>query len=66
MAVCAACGIENRAAARFCDACGAHLHATVESREQRKTVTVVFCDIVGSTAIGERLDAESVRNLLER
>ena len=29
------------------------------SLEQRKTVTVVFCDVTGSTALGERLDSES-------
>src|SRR5207253_3224742 len=34
--------------------------------EVRKTVTVVFSDLSGSTALGERLDAESVRRLLGR
>jgi len=28
-------------------------------REVRKTVTVVFTDVTGSTAMGERLDPES-------
>src|SRR5207253_978431 len=37
-----------------------------ESREQRKTVTVVFCDVTGSTALGERLDAESFRHVMAR
>lgn len=32
----------------------------------RKTVTVVFCDLVGSTSIGERLDPESVRCAIGR
>ena len=36
------------------------------SREQRKTVTVLFCDVTGSTALGERLDPESLRRVLAR
>ena len=36
------------------------------SREVRKTVTVLFCDIAGSTAIGERVDAETVRKTMSR
>lgn len=34
--------------------------------EVRKTVTVIFCDVVGSTALGERLDPESLRRLMAR
>ena len=60
---CAACGAENRASARFCDACGAPL-AGEPAREQRKVVTVLFCDVAGSTALGERLDPEAVRNVM--
>src|SRR5665647_2075356 len=32
----------------------------------RRTVTVLFCDLAGSTELGERLDPESLRSLLER
>ena len=35
-------------------------------REVRKTVTVVFCDVTGSTALGERLDPESLRTVMSR
>ena len=49
---CVTCGAENRDGAQFCDSCGAKL-APTESREQRKTVTVLFCDVVGSTSLGE-------------
>jgi class 3 adenylate cyclase/predicted ATPase len=35
-------------------------------REQRKTVTVLFCDVTGSTALGESVDPEAVRALLAR
>ncbi|HEY6054095.1 MAG TPA: adenylate/guanylate cyclase domain-containing protein, partial [Gaiellaceae bacterium] len=34
--------------------------------EQRKVVTVLFCDVTGSTALGERLDPEALRALLAR
>src|SRR5688500_14951760 len=36
------------------------------SREQRKTVTVLFCDLAGSTALGETVDPERLRALLAR
>jgi len=35
-------------------------------REVRKTVTVLFADVTGSTALGERLDAESLRRVMSR
>ncbi|HJQ73644.1 MAG TPA: adenylate/guanylate cyclase domain-containing protein [Gaiellaceae bacterium] len=65
MAVCASCGAENREGARFCDACGSPLESGAQ-RETRKTVTVVFCDVTGSTAIGESTDPEALRGLLAR
>jgi len=46
--------------------CGAPLDASAGAREQRKTVTVVFCDVVGSTALGETRDPEVVRAVLAR
>ena len=36
------------------------------AQEQRRTVTVVFCDLTGSTALGETLDPERLRTLLAR
>src|SRR5204863_7920290 len=33
---------------------------------QRKVVTVLFCDVVGSTSLGERTDPEVLRTLLAR
>ena len=35
-------------------------------REQRKTVSVLFCDVTGSTALGESIDPEALRGLLAR
>jgi class 3 adenylate cyclase/tetratricopeptide (TPR) repeat protein len=36
------------------------------AHEQRKTVTVLFCDVVGSTSLGESTDPEALRALLAR
>lgn len=44
--------------------CGAQLGVSGESGEQRKLVSVLFCDVVGSTALGEHLEAESLRRVL--
>ena len=65
MVVCASCGAENREGARFCDSCGAPL-AAAPTREVRKVVTVLFCDVTGSTALGERIDPESLRRVMAR
>ncbi len=66
MRACPSCGQENREGARFCKACGAPLEAAPPSREQRKTVTVLFCDVTGSTALGESTDPEALRAVLAR
>jgi class 3 adenylate cyclase/tetratricopeptide (TPR) repeat protein len=58
---CPACGSENAADAKFCSQCGARLDVAARPVEERKIVTVVFCDLVGSTAKAERLDPEDVR-----
>jgi len=60
---CSACGAENPTGARFCNACGAAL-AAEPAREVRKVVTVLFCDVTGSTAMGERLDPEQLRGVM--
>jgi class 3 adenylate cyclase/tetratricopeptide (TPR) repeat protein len=60
MAGCPSCGRENPDDARFCNACGAQLTRT-DAREVRKTVTVLFADVVGSTALGEATDPEALR-----
>ncbi len=63
---CEACGHENPETNKFCGECAASLVAAEPSSEVRKTVTTVFCDVVGSTAMGEALDPESVRHVMER
>jgi class 3 adenylate cyclase/tetratricopeptide (TPR) repeat protein len=63
--ICPNCGRENPEGSAFCNACGTSLAAEVV-REVRKTVTVLFCDVAGSTAMGERLDPESLRRVMDR
>ena len=64
--LCSACGRENLADARFCHACGAPLTAGSDHTEERKVVTVLFTDVAGSTALGERLDPELLRRVMWR
>jgi class 3 adenylate cyclase/tetratricopeptide (TPR) repeat protein len=64
--ICPSCGHENPADAKFCSECGTSLTAAAPATEQRKVVTVVFSDVTGSTALGERLDPESIRRVLAR
>ncbi len=62
MTACPSCGAENRADARFCDSCGAELEpSSAPAREERKIVSVLFCDLVGFTAESEQADPEDVR-----
>jgi class 3 adenylate cyclase/tetratricopeptide (TPR) repeat protein len=63
---CPACQFENPDGARFCAGCGNPLDVRAPAREVLKTVTVVFCDVTGSTALGERLDPESLRHVMAR
>src|SRR5579864_7112133 len=66
MVACARCGAENPDGFRFCGSCGAPLIAEAPPRESRKVVTALFCDVTGSTALGERLDPEVLRGTLSR
>ncbi len=65
MATCAVCGYRSELAFRFCPECGAPA-AAAKAREQRKVVTVLFCDVTGSTQLGEESDPEALRGLLAR
>jgi class 3 adenylate cyclase/tetratricopeptide (TPR) repeat protein len=70
---CPHCGVDNAPAAKFCNECGASLNAPlgppvsetprVQAREvgERRHLTVLFCDLVGSTAIAAKLDPEEWR-----
>jgi class 3 adenylate cyclase len=62
---CPSCGRENPFGFRFCGSCGAVLAQEAQA-DVRKTVTVVFCDLVGSTSLGERTDPEVLREVMAR
>src|SRR3954469_5498585 len=66
MAVCANCGTENPDQAKFCLECGMPLSAPAATPEERKLVTVLFADVAGSTQLGERLDAEGLKDVMSR
>ena len=66
MAACPLCGEANPERARFCLACGAPLEGPAAPREMRKTVTIVFTDLIESTPLGERFDPETYRSMISR
>ncbi len=69
---CSACGSENPADKRFCGDCGTARPTTLDTSQtstgasspERRLMTVVFVDLVGSTALGERLDPEDLRKVI--
>jgi class 3 adenylate cyclase/tetratricopeptide (TPR) repeat protein len=64
---CPTCGEENPERARFCLNCATPLAgAAPPAGEVRKTVTILFADIVSSTSRGEQTDPESTRRMLAR
>jgi class 3 adenylate cyclase len=66
MAECVACGELNVDDARFCNACGSPLPGGDDGIEIRKTVTILFCDVVGSTELGGKTDPETTRRVMTR
>jgi class 3 adenylate cyclase/tetratricopeptide (TPR) repeat protein len=66
MLTCQHCGRDNPDEARFCLLCGRPLEPGAPPREARKVVTVLFSDVIGSTGLGERLDPETMRNVMAR
>src|SRR5918995_592886 len=66
MTVCPSCGEENPKRFRLCGFCGAELAPGAPPQEVRKTVTIVFSDLKGSTSLAEKLDSESLREVMTR
>ena len=74
MVKCARCGANNQPGAKYCSECAAPLTAfvtvaaAVQSRGgiagERRHLTVLFCDLVGSTEIASRLDPEEWREIV--
>jgi class 3 adenylate cyclase len=62
VAACPACGQVNPEIARYCLACGVLIEQDAgQLAEERKVVTVLFCDLVGFTAASDHADPEDVR-----
>lgn len=69
MIKCPGCGEENPPKFRLCGYCGVALVAAPPAlpvRELRKTVTIIFSDLKGSTALTETLDTEAMHEVKER
>jgi class 3 adenylate cyclase/tetratricopeptide (TPR) repeat protein len=70
MVICSNCGSENPSQFKLCGFCGTVLPvsepAVLATPDERKTVTIVFTDLVGSTSLGERIDPEVMSGLLNR
>src|SRR5919201_5473042 len=65
MPTCPNCGRESDSASVFCRHCGAQLSPASPSREQRKTVTILICDLVDSTGLASG-DPEAYRRVQAR
>jgi class 3 adenylate cyclase/tetratricopeptide (TPR) repeat protein len=63
---CPHCGAPAADGAHFCPNCGTPLAGAPPGAEVRKTVTILFCDVVRSTSVGERVDPESLRRVMTR
>jgi len=63
---CPSCGTSNPARYRLCGSCGTRLAAPTSAHAPRRFVTIVTSDLKGSTALGEKLDPESLREILSR
>src|SRR6516164_7001782 len=59
---CRSCGAELPADAAFCPTCGVPVGLARD--EERKLVTVIFADVTGSTALGEQLDPEELKEVM--
>lgn len=67
---CRQCGHRNRPRARFCDSCGTAVGEAetpgggLKPEAERRQLTVMFCDLVGSTELSSRLDPEDLREVM--
>jgi class 3 adenylate cyclase len=66
MVLCSNCGETSPPGFKFCPHCGTPLATERPNVELRKTVTVYFSDLAGSTALGEKLDSEALREVMTR
>ena len=78
MKLCHSCQQENPPQAKFCNSCGARFNASgngdqiavqgegksFERSAERRQLTILFCDLVGSTNLSEKLDPEEYRQVI--
>ena len=64
--ICPRCGLTNPVASHFCGGCGKALDqiVSVMPEAERRHICVLFCDLVGSTPLSYRLDAEELRDVV--
>jgi len=71
--ICPKCGYKNDTEDAFCGECGTQIVVAIQDKEitgepspdaERRQVTVMFCDLVGSTPLSERLDPEELREVI--
>jgi class 3 adenylate cyclase/tetratricopeptide (TPR) repeat protein len=62
--VCSVCGEHNPTRAKYCSSCGTQLNEPAPSERFRKIVTIVFSDVIGFTRLGERVDPETLANVM--
>ena len=62
---CAACGFSNPRGFQFCGHCGQKLSAERAHEAERRQLTVMFFDLVGSTTLSGLLDPEELRDLVQ-
>jgi class 3 adenylate cyclase/tetratricopeptide (TPR) repeat protein len=65
LATCERCGADLPPGADFCPACGHRVSMPVPVGEERKRVTILFADLAGSTPLGEQLDPERLREVMD-
>src|SRR6516162_4183597 len=73
---CPACGFENEPTAKFCGGCGKPVGEAAApappapspsprtDTAERRQLTVMFCDLVGSTALSTGMDPEDLRDVI--
>ncbi len=66
MTICKRCGTESPDGFQFCGTCGEPLAPPAQMRRTRKVVTALFCDVADSTTLGEELDPEVLREVINR
>lgn len=69
LAGCEVCGFENLPGARFCGGCGRPIGGPPEVQQrsisaERRFTTILFCDLIGSTALSTTLDPEELRSII--